>query len=61
MWCEGSEFSRSTCEAAVAKRLVHGVVKTSRAEVAAHVACQVRARVACVGTGVRMRGRDVGR
>ena len=40
---------------------VHGVVETSRAKVAAHVARQVRARVTCVGAGVRVRGRNVGR
>jgi len=40
---------------------VHGVVKTSRAEVAAHIARQVGARVTCVGAGVRVRRRDVGR
>lgn len=40
---------------------VHGVVKASGAEIAAHIARQVGARVACVCTGVRMRGRDVGR
>ena len=40
---------------------VHGVVETGGTEIAAHVTRQVRARVACVGAGVRMRGRDVGR
>ena len=40
---------------------VHGVVEAGRAEIAAHVARQVRARVACVCAGVRMGRRDVRR
>lgn len=40
---------------------VHGVMETSRADVAANVAREVRARVARVGVRVRVRGRYVGR
>lgn len=40
---------------------VHGVVETGGAEIPAHITRQVRARVACVGAGVRMRRRHVGR
>jgi len=40
---------------------VHGVVETGRAEIAAHITRQVRARVAGVGASVRVRRGDVRR
>lgn len=40
---------------------VHGVVKASWAEIAAHVARQIGTRVTCVCTGIGVRRRNIGR